>query len=100
MQQTQETLRQVRNFVGGVWEEVDGLETEAVYDPATGKVIAQTPLSAHQDVDRAVKAAEAAFKEWASTPVVKRTQVLFRLKMLMSAHPSPGLSCGATPNRS
>ncbi len=86
MQQTQETLRRVRNFVGGIWEDADGLETEAVYDPATGKVIAQSPLSTYQDVDRAVKAAQAAFSGWAATPVVKRTQILFRLKMLMEEH--------------
>jgi malonate-semialdehyde dehydrogenase (acetylating)/methylmalonate-semialdehyde dehydrogenase len=82
----QEVRREVRNFVGGRWEERDGRETEPVYDPATGKVIAQTPLSSREDVDRAVKAAEAAFPEWSRTPVVKRTQVLFRYKMLLDEH--------------
>ena len=82
----QEVRREVRNFVGGRWEERDGLETEPVYDPATGRVIAQTPLSSREDVDRAVEAAQAAFPEWSRTPVVKRTQVLFRYKMLLDEH--------------
>jgi malonate-semialdehyde dehydrogenase (acetylating)/methylmalonate-semialdehyde dehydrogenase len=82
----QEARREVRNFVGGRWEERDGRETEPVYDPATGRVIAQTPLSSREDVDRAVKAAEAAFPEWSATPVVQRTQVLFRYKMLLEDH--------------
>src|SRR3712207_3992284 len=77
---------EVRNLIGGSWEERDGRETEPVYDPATGRVIAQTPLSSREDVDRAVKAAEAAFTEWSRTPVVKRTQVLFRYKMLLDEH--------------
>jgi malonate-semialdehyde dehydrogenase (acetylating)/methylmalonate-semialdehyde dehydrogenase len=82
----QEVRREVRNFIAGSWEERDGRETEPVYDPATGRVIAQTPLSSREDVDRAVKAAETAFPEWSRTPVVKRTQVLFRYKTLLDEH--------------
>ena len=82
----QEMRREVRNFVGGRWEERDGRETEPVYDPATGQVIAETPLSSREDVDRAVKAAEVAFPEWSATSVVQRTQVLFRYKMLLEDH--------------
>jgi malonate-semialdehyde dehydrogenase (acetylating)/methylmalonate-semialdehyde dehydrogenase len=35
-----------------------------------GEVIAETPLSTKEDVDRAVQAAGAAFGEWSKTPVV------------------------------
>jgi malonate-semialdehyde dehydrogenase (acetylating)/methylmalonate-semialdehyde dehydrogenase len=82
----QEARREVRNYIGGRWEERNGQSTESVYDPATGEVIAETPLSTREDVDRAVKAAEAAFPEWSATPVVQRTQVLFRYKMLLEDH--------------
>jgi malonate-semialdehyde dehydrogenase (acetylating)/methylmalonate-semialdehyde dehydrogenase len=82
----QKTRKEVRNFVGGRWEERDGQATEPVYDPATGEVIAETPLSSWEDVDRAVKAAEATFPAWSETPVVKRIQVLFRYKMLLEEH--------------
>ena len=79
-------MREVRNYIGGRWEERNGQSTESVYDPATGEVIAETPLSTREDVDRAVKAAEAAFPEWSATPVVQRTQVLFRYKILLDEH--------------
>lgn len=79
-------MREVRNYIGGRWEERDGQSTESVYDPATGEVIAETPLSTREDVDRAVKAAEAAFPEWSATPVVQRTQVLFRYKIILDEH--------------
>ena len=79
-------MREVRNYVGGQWEERDGHDTEPVYDPATAEVVAETPLSTKEDVDRAVEAAQAAFPEWSSTPVVARTQVLFRYKMLLEEH--------------
>ncbi|MEW6638581.1 MAG: aldehyde dehydrogenase family protein, partial [Actinomycetota bacterium] len=70
--------REVRNFIGGSWEGVDGRRTEPVYDPATGRVIAETPLSTTEDVERAVGAAKEAFRFWAATPVVERARVLFR----------------------
>jgi malonate-semialdehyde dehydrogenase (acetylating)/methylmalonate-semialdehyde dehydrogenase len=36
-------MREVRNYIGGRWEERNGQSTESVYDPATGEVIAETP---------------------------------------------------------
>ena len=82
----QTTRREVRNFIGGEWVDGNGRDTEPVYDPATGEVIAETPLSTRDDVDRAVKAAKAAFEDWSKTPVVRRIQVLFRYKMLLEEH--------------
>jgi len=82
----QKTRREVRNLIGGEWVDGNGQGTEPVYDPATGEVIAETPLSTKDDVDRAVRAASAAFEKWSKTPVVKRIQVLFRYKMLLEEH--------------
>src|SRR5215213_7690393 len=44
---------EVRNLIGGRWEGRDGRDTEPVYDPATGEIVAQTPLSTRDDVERA-----------------------------------------------
>ncbi len=82
----QGTKQEVRNLIGGRWEGANGHETEAVYDPATGSVIAETPLSTRDDLDRAVKAASEAFGPWAATPVGERARVLFRFKMLLEEH--------------
>ena len=49
----------VRHFIGGRWEDASAGPTEPVYNPATGEVIAQTPLGTAGDVDRAVQAAAA-----------------------------------------
>jgi malonate-semialdehyde dehydrogenase (acetylating) / methylmalonate-semialdehyde dehydrogenase len=77
---------EVRNLIGGAWEERDGRETEPVYDPATGEVIAETPLSTAEDVDRAVQKAQEAFAGWSATPVVERARLLFRFKGLLEEH--------------
>ncbi len=64
MQETRQKGREVRNLIGGRWEEGNGRATEPVYDPATGEVVAETPLSTAEDLDRAVKKAEEAFPGW------------------------------------
>jgi malonate-semialdehyde dehydrogenase (acetylating)/methylmalonate-semialdehyde dehydrogenase len=84
--QAREKSLEVRNFIGGRWEEKDGRDAEPVYNPATGEVVAETPLSTKEDVDRAVKQAEAAFPGWAATPVMERARVLFRFKALLEDH--------------
>src|SRR5918998_387640 len=86
MQETTQKGREVRNLIGGRWEEGNGRATEPVYDPATGEVVAETPLSTAEDLDRAVKKAEEAFPGWAATPVVERARVLFRFKTLLEEH--------------
>jgi malonate-semialdehyde dehydrogenase (acetylating)/methylmalonate-semialdehyde dehydrogenase len=86
MQKTSTGGFEVRNLIGGSWEEGNGRETEPVYDPATGEVVAETPLSTREDVDRAVERASEAFGPWAATPVTQRVQVFFRYKMLLEEH--------------
>ncbi len=75
--------REVRNFIGGQWEDGNGRETEPIYDPATGEVVAETPLSTAEDLDRAVQKAREAFPGWSATPVPERARLLFRFKMLL-----------------
>jgi malonate-semialdehyde dehydrogenase (acetylating)/methylmalonate-semialdehyde dehydrogenase len=57
-----------------------------VHDPSTGAVIAQAPCCTEAEVRRAVEAARAAFPGWAGTPVIKRVQVLYRLRSLIERH--------------
>ena len=84
--QASQKSHEVRNLIGGSWVDGNGRETEPVYDPATGEVIGETPLSTKEDVDRAVEAARAAFPGWSSTPAVERTRLFFRFKMLLEEH--------------
>jgi malonate-semialdehyde dehydrogenase (acetylating)/methylmalonate-semialdehyde dehydrogenase len=86
MQGVREKSLEVKNLIGARWEDGDGRETESVYDPATGRVVAETPLSTAEDLNRAVKKAQEAFPEWAAAPVMERARVLFRFKMLLEEH--------------
>ncbi len=52
---------------------------EDVLDPASGKVIARIPEASSEQVDAAVRAAEAAFAGWAATPPKDRATLLIHL---------------------
>ena len=76
----------LKNLINGAWVESSGKETVDVRNPATGELLAKTPLSTAKDVDAAVRAAQAAFPAWRNTPVVVRARHLFRLKALLDEH--------------
>jgi len=57
-----------------------------VYDPATGQVQKQVPLASASELDAAVKAASAAFPDWAAMPALRRARCMFRLKNLIEEH--------------
>jgi malonate-semialdehyde dehydrogenase (acetylating)/methylmalonate-semialdehyde dehydrogenase len=76
----------LRNYIGGEWVEADTTEWLDVENPATTEVIAHVPLSSASDVDRAVRAAKAAFPAWREVPPVERARYLFRLRVLLEEH--------------
>src|SRR5690606_41603067 len=86
MASTQAGVQRLRNFIGGQWVEAETRDADPVYNPATGEVIAEVPLSSAADVDRAVQAAEAAFDGWRETPVFQRARLMFRYKQLLEEH--------------
>jgi malonate-semialdehyde dehydrogenase (acetylating)/methylmalonate-semialdehyde dehydrogenase len=79
-------LTKVPNFVNGQWIESGATEWVDVANPATGEVIAQTPLCNAAEAAAAVEAAAAAFPEWRRTPAEDRIQPLFKLKQLLEDH--------------
>jgi malonate-semialdehyde dehydrogenase (acetylating)/methylmalonate-semialdehyde dehydrogenase len=76
----------VKMLVGGRWEVSACLRAGKVYNPSTGRVIAQVPFCSAADVDRAVQAAAAALPAWAETPAVERARVMFRFRELLTRH--------------
>jgi malonate-semialdehyde dehydrogenase (acetylating)/methylmalonate-semialdehyde dehydrogenase len=80
---SRETLQ---NFVNGEWIDSTSNETLPVFDPATGKVITQVPLSTAEEVRGAVAHAQAAFLSWRDVPVIERAQVMYRMQALLTKH--------------
>ncbi len=71
------------NFVGGAWVPSRTAEFLDVHNPATGEVIARTPLSTGEDLDAAVAAAKKAFPGWRDTPAPVRARAMFRFRELL-----------------
>ena len=64
----------------------ENLRSLPVYNPATGEVIEQVPLSDAREVEDAVRAAREAFGTWSLTPVMDRVRLMFRFKALLEDH--------------
>ncbi len=73
---------EVKNFINGKFER-NGHASMDVMNPLDGSIITTLPLSTYDDVDKAVKAAEKAFKEWSSKTLKERVQVFFNYRTLL-----------------
>ncbi|MFP3668995.1 MULTISPECIES: CoA-acylating methylmalonate-semialdehyde dehydrogenase [Priestia] len=81
--ETTTNTKVIQNYIAGEWIESSTSLREKVYNPATGEVIAEVPLSTKEDVDKAVRAANEAFKGWSKTAVPKRARILFKYQQLL-----------------
>ncbi len=79
-------METLTNFIGGRWLASRASDSLDVHNPATGEVIAKTPLSTGEDLDAAVQAAKKAFPAWRDTPVVVRARAMFRFRQLLEDH--------------
>jgi malonate-semialdehyde dehydrogenase (acetylating) / methylmalonate-semialdehyde dehydrogenase len=80
---TKTAVKTIQNFVGGEWIDSKTKEYQPVYNPATGEVIAEVPISTREDLDHAVAIAKEAFKTWSEVPVPRRARILFKYQQLL-----------------
>jgi len=75
----------IRNFIGGEFSDAaDGATTDLV-DPCTGEVYATAAKSGPADIDRACRAAQAAFESWRDTTPGERQLALLRIADALEA---------------
>jgi malonate-semialdehyde dehydrogenase (acetylating)/methylmalonate-semialdehyde dehydrogenase len=77
---------QMLNYIDSEWVRSRNNEMLEVINPATGQVIAKTPIGNKADVQAAAQAAGEAFPAWRRTPVQDRVQYLFKLRDLLKAN--------------
>jgi phenylacetaldehyde dehydrogenase len=79
--------KQGKLLINGKWEDAASGETFEVIDPATEKVCARVAEGRREDIDRAVKAARAAFEgEWSRVGPADRERMLLKLADLVEAN--------------
>ena len=76
----------LKNFIDGEFVDPSDGQSEPILNPATGEAIAEAPLSSPADVDRAVKAAGAAWEGWATTTPGERALALLKLADAIEEH--------------
>src|SRR6516225_6444143 len=78
--------RDWRLLIGGGLTAATQGEELAVINPATGEEVGRAPSAQPGDVDRAVAAAQAAFKDWGRRPAADRARLVRELADLIEAH--------------
>ncbi len=76
---------QSRLLIGGEWVDAAAGETVPTIDPATNRTIVEVAAAQAEDVDRAVRAARAAFPAWRDLDPDKRARILLRIAELIEA---------------
>ncbi|GAK13507.1 methylmalonate-semialdehyde dehydrogenase [Geomicrobium sp. JCM 19039] len=75
----------LKNYIGGQWTD-SSREGEDVFNPSDGSIIAHTPYSTKEDVDKAVGAAKKAYETWRKVPVPVRARYMYTYHELLVEH--------------
>ncbi|MDN3354072.1 aldehyde dehydrogenase family protein [Actinomadura sp. DC4] len=77
-----------RMFVGGQWSDAASGKTFATPDPATGETLAHVAEGDAEDIDRAVRAARAAFDDgpWSRMTASERGRLIWKVGDLILEH--------------
>src|SRR5271154_6341237 len=80
--------RKQKKLINGKWVEAASGKTFPTYNPATGEVLANVAEGDKEDIDRAVKAARAAFEtgKWSKTSPAARAKMIWKLADLIEQH--------------
>ena len=73
----------ISNYINGDFVASGSKRALPVISPLDGTELSTVPMSGKEELDKAVRAAKAAFPAWSRTPIKDRVQVFFRYKFLL-----------------
>jgi acyl-CoA reductase-like NAD-dependent aldehyde dehydrogenase len=79
-------MEKYRMWIGGEWVDADSGKTMLTYNPANGEIVAEVPLGAKSDVDKAVAAARKAFPAWSRRTQEDRSTIVARIAAALGKH--------------
>jgi betaine-aldehyde dehydrogenase len=79
-------LQELRNFVAGEFVPAASGRSSEVVDPSTGEAYARAPVSSAEDVDTALRSAEAAREAWRDATPAERSLALLRMAGAVEAN--------------
>ena len=85
-QSTAKTSRHEQMLIDGAWTDGSAREAITVLNPGNRKPIASVPRGGAQDVDTAVKAAQAALPAWSRVAPRDRGRILSKIADVIESH--------------
>jgi malonate-semialdehyde dehydrogenase (acetylating)/methylmalonate-semialdehyde dehydrogenase len=89
-------MENLKLFINNEFVSSNAKEFYDVFNPSVGEVIAKAPKCTAEEANAAVAAAAKAFKTWRYTPVIKRVQVLHKVRQLIDERMDELTLCVAT----
>ena len=66
-------------YIDGKWQDASDGETFDTFSPANGEKLSTCAEATKEDVDKAVKAANAAFEDWKAVEPIERQEILMKI---------------------
>ncbi len=76
----------LKYFTNNAFYESSATEFYDVYNPSTGELIAKSPKMPLEEVQAVIANAAEAYKTWSRVPVIKRVQILYKVRELLVEH--------------
>ncbi|GBF34434.1 methylmalonate-semialdehyde dehydrogenase [Desulfocucumis palustris] len=77
------TFTRIRNFINGEWQEETNVQYKPLYNPSTGEIIGEVPMSSPEASEAAIETAYAAYPAWRKLSLPKRVRYLFDIRQAM-----------------
>ena len=74
----------IKNFIDGQWVDETAGEFVPLYNPSTGEVIGEVPLSSQETSLAAVDSSYSAYNGWHKLPLAKRMRYIFDIRQAMT----------------
>ena len=79
-------VREIEHFIDGKRVKGTSGRLLEVTNPATGEVIAQTPLASVEEVRAVISSSAKALPAWSATPPAKRAEIFFNFRDLLKSN--------------
>ena len=79
-------MKKLQFFAGGKWIDSKTERYMDVFNPSTGEILAKAPCCTKEEVAYAIEQAAKAYPAWSNTPVMRRVQILYKLRALIETH--------------
>ena len=79
-------MKKINYFAGGKFIESKTQSYNEIYNPSTGEVTALVPSCTKEEVEDVIGIAKNAYESWSKVPIIKRVQVMYKLRQLLEEH--------------